>query len=232
MKPIVVLIAAVLLLAATPAPAPHGVLIDRTYATSAAPTIDASAANADLSVHASAANRVHVVVRQLSAGTTPPIEIMQRGDRITVKVQSYRGPWWSRLFDHQRQPWMRIEISAPAGSTLSTGFVNGGTTIRGIHGRLTLSSVNGRETAEGTGDSVRASTVNGDVSLTVATSGSTPHISIDTVNGAIALHLPGGWRGRVKTSTVNGHVTNPFPQTQGTPGASLSTVNGDITITR
>ncbi|MGY0058538.1 DUF4097 family beta strand repeat-containing protein [Streptomyces sp. LZ34] len=91
--------------------------------------------------------------------------------------------------------------------------VSGRVEVQAVTGRLRFSSVNGDLTViEGSGESVRADTVSGDIVLDLAPA-TTPNgadIALNTVSGEIAIRLPHPADAKVEAHTASGAVSNAF----------------------
>jgi DUF4097 and DUF4098 domain-containing protein YvlB len=140
-------------------------------------------------------------------------------------------------------------ISVPRGAKLDQiQSVNGGVTIDGVIGPVRAKTVNGKVEVRGAGGDVHASAVNGKVEAIFDRLAS-QHISLEAVNGVIALGLPKDAGARLKASTLHGGISSDFDlpvrhaefgpgssleSTIGNGGAevTLHTVNGAIKVTQ
>jgi hypothetical protein len=140
-------------------------------------------------------------------------------------------------------------LMVPRGAALDPiNTVNGGVTVEGVGGHIKVASVNGGVEVRKAGGDLDLSTVNGRVQGGFEQLAAR-HISMHSVNGAIALALPKDAGAHVEIATVHGGVTSDFDlprehdhygpgrhvDTQiGGGGAeiSLHTVNGGISLTR
>ncbi|NYV74081.1 DUF4097 family beta strand repeat protein [Streptomyces sp. UH6] len=152
---------------------------------------------------------------------------------------------------------MRL-VHVPAGITLTVRARNAGIEVDGVHGELTLSTVNGDVTVHDSGtegasqhlvtrngsvrasglaaDGVSAETVNGDVDLLCTTAPA----ALDGVtrNGSVRVTLPAGAPPyKTDASTVNGRTVVDVPApTAGSADhprrLTLRTVNGDTEVHR
>jgi DUF4097 and DUF4098 domain-containing protein YvlB len=140
-------------------------------------------------------------------------------------------------------------ISVPRGAKLDhIELVNGAVTVDGVMGPVRAETVNGKVEVRGAGGDVHASTVNGKVEATFDRLAS-QRISLETVNGVIALALPKDAGARLKASALHGGISSDFDlpvrhaefgpgssleSTLGNGGAEvkLGTVNGAIKVTQ
>jgi hypothetical protein len=124
--------------------------------------------------------------------------------------------------------------------------VNGSLTIKGMTGRVSLSTVNGSITANDLADSAEIETVNGDILLSFDQMKDGQTVDLSTVNGAITVQIPPKANADVYAETLNGEITTEFElamergqwigsSMEGRLGAggayiALETVNGSIAI--
>ncbi|WP_329122740.1 DUF4097 family beta strand repeat-containing protein [Streptomyces sp. NBC_01465] len=154
----------------------------------------------------------------------------------------------------------RTEVRGVTGDTTLVGVsgtvgadtVSGNLEAQAVSGDLHFKSVNGNLTVfEGTGSSVRAESVSGDMVIDVdpgAGSGRPTDIGLTTVSGEIAIRLPHPADAKVEANTASGSVSNAFEDLRvsgqwgakritGTLGAGsgklrASTVSGSIALLR
>ncbi|MES4904799.1 MULTISPECIES: DUF4097 family beta strand repeat-containing protein [unclassified Streptomyces] len=109
--------------------------------------------------------------------------------------------------------------------------VSGRVEAQAVTGRLRFSSVNGDLTViEGSGESVRADTVSGDIVLDLAPT-ATPggaDIALNTVSGEIAIRLPHPADAEVEAHTASGAVSNAFEDLRVTGQWGAKRVSGRL----
>ncbi|WP_149184366.1 DUF4097 family beta strand repeat-containing protein [Streptomyces sp. TRM49041] len=89
--------------------------------------------------------------------------------------------------------------------------VSGGLEAQAVTGGLRFRSVSGDLTVvEGSGTSVRAESVSGDMVVDVGPAGDPTDIRVTTVSGEIAIRLPHRTDARVEANTTSGAVSNAF----------------------
>lgn len=127
--------------------------------------------------------------------------------------------------------------------------VSGGVEAQAVTGDLRFQSVSGDLTViDGSGSSVRADSVSGDMVVDVDPSGVPTDIRLTTVSGEVAIRLPRRTDTRVEANTTSGAVSNAFDalrvggvwgakQITGTLGAGTgtlkaTTVSGAIALLR
>jgi hypothetical protein len=137
-------------------------------------------------------------------------------------------------------------VQVPAGVKFVGRTVNGSVSTERLGSDADVSTVNGdvRVVAAGI---VRASTVNGQIDVSMGKANWTGTVDLSTVNGSIHATLPANFSAEVNGSTVNGSIESEFPLTvqgkfgprsiHGTIGAGgrtldLETVNGSITLAK
>ncbi|GJG88986.1 hypothetical protein tb265_41670 [Gemmatimonadetes bacterium T265] len=110
-------------------------------------------------------------------------------------------------------------ITAPRRLDVAARTGNGSVRVRGVVGRMRLSSGNGSLTLDGVGGDVEGNTGNGSVRATLAgrawDGGGLPGARLDlhSGNGSALLRVPDGYSARLDVSTGNGGLTVDFPVT-------------------
>jgi DUF4097 and DUF4098 domain-containing protein YvlB len=164
------------------------------------------------------------------------IRVQVDGDRIHAD-----GPMMRR-----HESWsVSYEISVPRTTNLRADTHNGGISVDGVEGRMTLHATNGGISVRDVAGDVRATTTNGGVNAIL--SGGTwkgDGLDLETTNGGVTLEVPRGYNARLETGTVNGSMHINFPITvsgrlgrsfsttlgQGGPLVRMTTTNGGVTI--
>jgi DUF4097 and DUF4098 domain-containing protein YvlB len=141
---------------------------------------------------------------------------------------------------------VNFTVQVPAGVKFDGSTVNGSVSTERLGSDATVSTVNGNVKVVAAGV-VRATTVNGQVEVSMGKADWSGSLELSTVNGSIRATLPASFSAEVKGSTVNGTIESEFPLTvqgkfgprsiHGTIGSGgrtldLSTVNGSITIAK
>ncbi|WP_107081071.1 DUF4097 family beta strand repeat-containing protein [Streptomyces sp. Wb2n-11] len=89
--------------------------------------------------------------------------------------------------------------------------VSGSLEAQGVTGSLRFHSVSGNLTVvDGSGSSVRADSVNGDMVVDVAPAGKPADITLTTVSGGVAIRLPHPADATVEANTASGSLSNAF----------------------
>jgi hypothetical protein len=130
----------------------------------------------------------------------------------------------------------------------SVEVINGSLDIDGAEGDVKASSINGYVKARALTGEVRLSTVNGGLEATFTRLDTAKPVTLNSVNGNIALVIPSDANAQVRAGTVHGGVSNDFglPISDGEyvghelygqigtggPRIKLGNVNGRITIKR
>jgi DUF4097 and DUF4098 domain-containing protein YvlB len=120
---------------------------------------------------------------------------------------------------------VRYQLKVPRQAALTVRTVNGNVTTEGSQGSQKLRSTNGRIEVEGATQQVAAHTTNGSIRVGVRST-SAPEIELGTTNGSITLELPADARGSVEARTVNGSIKTEVPITHGS--ASRKRIKGDF----
>lgn len=139
---------------------------------------------------------------------------------------------------------VNFDVSVPAGVQLDASTVNGNVEAIGTTAAVNVSTVNGTVHATGT-SALAAHTVNGSVELTLDQLGAADSVRAESVNGNVTIIVPAAFEGAVEMKTVNGSVTSDLPVTtsgalerrelRGAIGSaprmlSLETVNGSVRL--
>nr|MBA3768609.1 HEAT repeat domain-containing protein [Acidobacteriota bacterium] len=108
------------------------------------------------------------------------------------------------------QDW-RVREKAAWGLGLKRGeLINGGIEISGVAGDVRASSINGRVQARGLTGEARLSTINGRLEATFDRLDVSKAISLNSVNGSVALTIPSDSNAELKANTVHGGISNDF----------------------
>ena len=105
----------------------------------------------------------------------------------------------------------RYEIVIPPGVTAELQTVNGDVRVRDLDGEMDVSTVNGSIEVRGARQSVSAQTVNGKIDAIAGALPADAEVSIQTVNGDVALTLPADAKFDFEASTMNGRIASTFP---------------------
>jgi hypothetical protein len=135
-----------------------------------------------------------------------------------------RGP--QRLGDAY---WtVSFELNVPQRSDLTLRTVNGGISVRDLHGTVKFKATNGGVRLENVGGEVRGDTSNGGLNIELTGDrwdGS--GLDVATHNGGINLTLPADYSAELETGTTNGRLRVDFPITvQGTVNRHVTTTLG------
>ncbi len=137
-------------------------------------------------------------------------------------------------------------IRLPRGVNFNAETVNGGITVDGVTGDVSVETVNGALDITASG-AISAETVNGGIRASVPSI--TDNLSFETVNGSITVRLPSDAAVDVTAETLGGGISSDFPLSITSPrpgqpreasGAiggggndlSMETVNGSIQLRR
>ena len=174
-------------------------------------------------------NQNEVLVRALiSASADSRSEAQDIAKQVTIHASDDRvyaeGPrprrhaWWS----------VSYEVFVPRRTDLEAETHNGGVSVDGVEGRMSLHALNGGIHLTDVAGDVRAETTNGGVHADL--SGSTwkgEGLELETTNGGVELNIPRGYNAELETGTVNGGMNIDFPITvQGSIGRRITTKLG------
>ncbi|HEX6309957.1 MAG TPA: DUF4097 family beta strand repeat-containing protein [Longimicrobiales bacterium] len=138
------------------------------------------------------------------------------------------------------------EVQVPRGVNFTARTVNGGIEATGLTGSTVAETVNGGVRLA-TAGLATASTVNGNIDVTLGRSDWRDELSFETTNGSIDVTFTGDLNAQVNASTVTGSIATDYPlevrgrfmnrRLSGTVGSggrvlTLQTVNGSIELRR
>jgi len=205
--------------------------------------------NVNGAIHVSAWDRNEVKVDAVKHGEDQKaldlakIVVEARADSVEIRTK------YPDECHNCRPAAVEYTITVPRSAALDPiNTVNGGVTVEGVAGHIKVASVNGGVEVRKAGGDLDLSTVNGRVQGGFEQLGAR-HVSMHSVNGAIALALPKDAGAHLEIATVYGGVTSDFdlPREHGHYGPgrhvdtqiggggaeiSLHTVNGGISLTR
>jgi len=166
------------------------------------------------------------------------IVVASTSDTLSIRTE-YAGS------DEDRPASVEYRITVPRTANLdAVRLVNGGLSIRGLHGAVKATSVNGdirAERLEGTAD---LSTVNGQVEADFHRISPANAISLRSVNGPIVLSIPSGAGAQLLAQNLSGGILTDIRRTEieerghrfhailkgGGAEIHLQNVNGGISI--
>lgn len=140
---------------------------------------------------------------------------------------------------------VQFTARVPAGVKFVGRTVNGNVEGRSLGSDVEATTVNGNVKVQTSGTVTVAKTVNGSVNADAGAANWAHGAEFASVNGSVAVALPGNANADVHGSTVNGSVQSDFPLQvsgkfvgrningrlgNGGPELKLSTVNGSITL--
>lgn len=114
-----------------------------------------------------------------------------------------------RMSVRDNDTFVNFRVQVPAGVTFRGKTVNGNVAATGLRGDVRATTVNGNVSV-GTSGSAQAATVNGSIEAVMGRVGS-GDLEFHTVNGGIEIGLPEGAGASVRVETVNGHFDTDFP---------------------
>lgn len=173
-------------------------------------------------------------------------------DNIQISTEyPHRSTTWHGGTDERRYEnpaTVEYTLTVPRRARLdSIALINGNLDISGVAGEVRASSINGRVTARGLASEAKLSTINGRLEAFMDRLGD-QDITLDSVNGSVALTLPSDANALLRANVVHGNITNDFNLPvrrgryvgrdlagqlgQGGARIKLNNVNGSIAIRR
>lgn len=187
---------------------------------------------------AATAGRARAYLRELK------VQIDQTGGKLTIRTRTpgseggIRG--WLACAGVDGE--VSYRLSLPREAELSAATVNGDVEVGGMLARVRAASTNGSVVLDVDGE-VEASSVNGNIRVSMQRPEPRSTIQLSTVNGSILLLLPTDFRAYVDARTTNGSVGSDLPMqvegrrsrsrlvghlNGGTTRLTLRTTNGSI----
>ena len=133
------------------------------------------------------------------------IRILTDGDRVRADGPANRRyASWS----------VSYEVWVPRKMDLDAETHNGGISVEGVEGRMSLHGVNGGIALRDVAGDIRAETTNGGASAVLSgASWRGAGLDLETTNGGVTLELPRNYNAELETGTVNGGLNIDFPIT-------------------
>lgn len=145
------------------------------------------------------------------------VDVTADRDRVEAEGprRSGRDEWWS----------VSYRVFVPADYDLDLASTNGGVSVEGVNGRISMETTNGGIHLEDVAGDVKGHTTNG--GLHVRLSGDRwqgAGLDVRTTNGGVNLYVPGDYNADLLARTTNGGFSIDFPITvQGKLGKQLET---------
>jgi uncharacterized membrane protein YbaN (DUF454 family) len=176
---------------------------------------------------------------------------LDRASVHTEQPSSVTGfPWSWPGFKNSRRNDASVDytLQVPQRARLADiSSVNGRIVVDGVAGSIGASTVNGGMQVTDAGGSLKLSTVNGQVMADLSRLGGGQSVSLEAVNGGIALSVPDDANAKFSVSTVNDGITSEFSSLpvkkefpvgnrlngslgQGDASVKIDTVNGAVKI--
>ena len=170
-------------------------------------------------------------------------DIDSESDHVTVHTRIPK-----KKFGWKDDVKVDYTVQVPKGAQLDKiSSVNGQIVIREIGGDINVSTVNGTAQVKDIIKNLKVSTVNGTIETGIKETRAGQSVSLDTVNGKIAVTLPAEPNVRANGETLNGSIRSDYPElvvkkefpvgkhlngTVGDGGCNLkvTTVNGAVAI--
>jgi len=212
------------------------------------------------SIRATAGSGSEVVVTAVKKGrksdpSTVSIEVVNSAAGVTIcavypssgkRANSCGAGDEGHMSTNDNDVSVDFTVQVPAGVKFAGRTVNGSISTERLGSDASVSTVNGdlRVVASGI---VRATTVNGQIDVSMGKADWTGTVDLSTVNGSIRATLPANFSAEVSGKTVNGSIESEFPlmvqgkfgprSIRGTIGKGgrtldLATVNGSITLAK
>lgn len=139
------------------------------------------------------------------------LDIQADDQAVDVRVGEHGQRWHGRDPCRRCRVHFEFEVSVPPGARVYASTVNDGVVeISGIRGRISASNVNGPVTLNEANGCDVVQSVNGEVSLSFATAPASD-CRLETINGDIRLHVPGGSGLDLAVDLGNGRMTSELP---------------------
>lgn len=132
--------------------------------------------------------------------------------QISTEYPSRSTNWYGGANERRYDNPATVEytLTVPRGARLDNiALINGNLDIIGVTGEVRASSINGRVTARGMASEAKLSTINGRLEAFLDRLDD-QQITLDSVNGSVALTIPSNSNALVRASVVHGTITNDF----------------------
>jgi len=222
---------------------------DRTYTLAGSDAaVDISNVNGTFDVEAVDGNSLEVKAVLTARGATEEdaqkalakVEMVEQADASRVHLQA---KYPRELGRHGIE--VNYTIRAPRSARVSIENVNGHVKVNGVLAGLKVETTNGAFHGEGLGNTVVATTTNGEIKIRMASIGG-EGVALETTNGGIDLKLPADAKATLSARCVNGGIKVadiPFEKSGegsrrkldgtvngGGAAVRLETVNGSIRV--
>lgn len=166
--------------------------------------------NGDIEVVGDSGSKVKVIANK-KAGKQEYMDEMKividaTEDYIRIETQHPDSKGWLS-WGNSSSGSVSYQLAVPSRVDLDgIETVNGDVTIESVDGEVKAGTVNGTISVSGLLSDVNLDTVNGSIKAVFEELGAGQRVKCDTVNGRVALHLPGNASARVVAETVNGSI--------------------------
>lgn len=226
-------------------------------ALAAGKTLEIKGINGDVRAVAATGNDVEVVAKKSARRSdveSVTLKVVEHADGVTIcalyptprgKPENECMPGRNgRMNNTNNDVEVDFEVRVPSGVAFTGRTVNGSVRATGMSANVVGTTVNGSVRVATTG-LAEASTVNGEVDVTMGRANWSNELDFSTVNGSITLTMPENVSADVEASTVNGSFASDWPMTVrgkfgpkrirgqiGSGGRELTvtTVNGNIEL--
>lgn len=192
--------------------------------------VEIHSVNGAVNVRSGSGDRVEIVgrvLRQRDDGAR--LEVVERGNSVIICIMhdglrncAPGGPQGSA--ENNRLSEVEVTVTMPAGVSLHAESVNGAVSIPDHEAAVLVETVNGRVTAQSSGN-IHVRSTNGALNITGG-----GNIQASTTNGRITLHSTASNDYSVNASTANGAISARFDHSSWQNNASFSTTNGRIRV--
>lgn len=148
--------------------------------------------------------------------------------RLEVGLKPGSSSW--RTWLHLHDTNTRVILHVPRSVNLALSDVNGPISVDGVTGPLTVKVVNGPIEATNVGAVLSLNCTNGPIDVRLTDLSALPAIEMHTVNGAIDVSVPKGFKAKINATTTFGSVDSNVSDSNGPGYMNLSVVAGAISV--
>jgi len=175
--------------------------------------ISLSNINGSVSIVACDCNQVNltatIVASDQEARDRISIDIEASNSRLSIET-NYKNKK-NYFYNRKEHSKVTYHLSVPNQVSLKDiSLINGNLNISGVTGKLTADLINGTLKSDGMTSNTKINMINGDMDITFKSLANAHKIKLESINGAIVVHLPSDANVKVAAETISGRISNDF----------------------
>ena len=152
-------------------------------------------------------------VRRAPQDRLDRIKLDIQSDGSTVTIEANKKVPGAGDLDNNNVVETDFEIQVPRDAVLDVDVFSSPVTVRGVNGRLDVTSFSGALMLNDVASPTKAKTFSGRIDLELASHVTEPELDLETFSGAIELTVPGGAGAAVDLDTFSGGINSDLPLT-------------------